>query len=82
MKKFYFIGGPKQACEAEFFRRLNELGGSPSGWLILPHANKDGKALHLVEVSEENEITAHLEHFADIYERSEIIEVVEKPEKS
>lgn len=76
MKKFYFVGGPKKTREAEFFQRLTELGGSPSGWIVLPHANKDGKALHIVEVSNANEITAHLEHFADIYERSEIVEVV------
>ncbi len=33
MKKFYFVGGPKIGQAEEFFRRLNQIGGSPSGGL-------------------------------------------------
>ncbi|MDA8213433.1 MAG: hypothetical protein M0021_16395 [Clostridia bacterium] len=79
MKKYYFVGGPKKGHEKEFFQRLAKLGGSPAGWTIFPHAGKDGKALHIVETSEMADILNHLGHFTDIYERSEIVEVVEKP---
>ncbi len=56
MKKFYFVGGPKAGQAEEFFRRLAQIGGPPSGWRIYPHAIKDGKALHLVEVESQDEI--------------------------
>jgi hypothetical protein len=45
MKKFYFVGGPKTGQSEEFFRRLNQIGGTPFGWRIYPHAVNDGKAL-------------------------------------
>jgi hypothetical protein len=76
MKIFYFVGGPKPGQAEEFFRRLKQIGGIPSGWRIYPHASNDGKALHLVEVKSQDEIVHHLEHFHDIYECSEIVEII------
>ena len=77
MNKFYFIGGPKKGQENEFFKRLNDLGGAPPDWRIFPHSNHDGKALHIIEAKSNDEIIDHLKHFEDIYERTEIIEIVE-----
>jgi hypothetical protein len=78
MKKFYFVGGPKPGQTEEFFRRLNQIGGSPSGWRLYPHADHSGKALHLVDAESEESIIDHLQHFQDIYERSEIVEISER----
>jgi hypothetical protein len=78
MKKFYFVGGPKPGQTEEFFRRLNQIGGSPSGWRLYPHADHSGKALHLVDTESQDDIIRHLEHFHDIYERSEIVEIIER----
>ena len=39
MKKYYFVGGPKEGFAEEFFQRLGKLGGPPVGWRIFPHAN-------------------------------------------
>ena len=78
MKKFYFVGGPKPGQAEEFFRRLNQIGGSPLGWRLYPHAIDDGKALHLVDTESQDDIVRHLEHFQDIYERSEIVEIIER----
>jgi hypothetical protein len=75
MKIFYFVGGPKQGQAEEFFRRLAEIGGSPAGWQIFPHRVNDGKALHIVETDSQQDIMMHLDHFGDIYEHSEIIEI-------
>ena len=74
MTTFYFVGGPKEGKEAEFFRRLATLGGAPAGWTIFPHAN-DASALPIVTASGAQEILDHLENFRDIYERGEIVEV-------
>jgi hypothetical protein len=79
MQKFYFIGGPREGQAEEFFRRLGQVGGSPRGWEIYPHAARDGKALHVVEAGSKEEILDHLGHFAGIYERTEIVEIVERP---
>lgn len=78
MKMFYFVDGPKPGFTDEFFRRLNQIGEPSPTWKIYPHAVRDGKALHLVEAESELEILDHLRHFGDIYERSEIIEIVSK----
>jgi hypothetical protein len=78
MRKFYFVGGPKTGQAEEFFRRLSQLGGPPSGWQIYPHAQNDGKALHIAESESEDEILSHLENFADLYERTEVMEIVER----
>ena len=75
MKEFYFVGGPRPGREAEFFRRLKEVGGSPPGWLILRHATDD-RALHVVSTESEGDILAHLRQFGDAYERGEIVEVL------
>jgi hypothetical protein len=78
MKKFYFVGGPKAGQAEEFFRRLNQIGGIPSGWCLYPHADSSGKALHLLDAESEEGIIDHLRHFQDIYERSEIVEIIER----
>lgn len=78
MKKFYFIGGPKEGYVEEFFKRLANVGGTPSSWRIYPHANNDGKALHIMLVENESKILEHLNHFEDVYDRSEIIEIVDR----
>jgi hypothetical protein len=78
MKKFYFVGGPKTGQADEFFRRLNQIGGTPSGWCLYPHAGNSGKALHLVDAASQDDIVHHLEHFQDIYERGEIVEIIER----
>lgn len=75
MKLFYFVGGPKPGRAEEFFQRLHQIGGSPAGWRIYPHSTHDGKALHVVSAESQQAILDHLQHFDDIYERSEIIEV-------
>jgi hypothetical protein len=76
MKKFYFVGGPKRGQAEAFFRRLNQIGGTPFGWRLFPHADNSGKALHLVDAESQDEILNHLQHFHDIYERSEIVEII------
>ncbi|HYU71937.1 MAG TPA: hypothetical protein VEL31_04570 [Ktedonobacteraceae bacterium] len=78
MKKFYFVGGPKTGQAEAFFRRLNQIGGTPSGWRLYPHASSDNKALHLVDAESQDDIVRHLEHFQDIYECSEIVEIIER----
>jgi hypothetical protein len=77
MKMFYFVGGPKPGRADDFFRRLAEAGGPPPGWQIYPFANTDGKALHIVRVDSADAIAAHLAQFADIYESTPPVELVE-----
>lgn len=76
MKKFYFVGGPKEGYSEEFFRRLGEIGGPPTGWNVYPHSRQDGKALHIVEVETINDILEHLQYFDGIYDRGDIIEII------
>ncbi|HEU4463522.1 MAG TPA: hypothetical protein VFS53_00615 [Gemmatimonadota bacterium] len=82
MKLFYFDGGPVEGQQDAFFRRLAEIGGSPAGWRLYPHASRDGRALHLVEARGEEEIDAHLAQFGPIYERGPIVEVVQRPDQA
>ncbi len=79
MKKFYFIGGPKSGRSEEFFQRLDQVGGTPSGWCVYPHAAVDGKALHIANADSLGNILDHLGNFEGIYERSEIVEIIERP---
>lgn len=79
MKTYYFVGGPLPGKTGEFFARLGALGGPPPGWQIHPHASGDGNALHLVQAGSPADITAHLDHFSDIYEHGPIVEVVPRP---
>lgn len=74
MRTFYFVGGPREGHEADFLRRLEELGGVPSGWRIYPHV-LDRRALHVVVATSVQEVLDHLEHFRDIYEHGGIVEV-------
>lgn len=78
MKLFYFVGGPREAQLKEFRRRLQSIGGTPPTWTIYPHASADGNALHVVRADSMEEITAHLQHFAGIYDHSQIIEIQER----
>ncbi len=75
MRMFYFVGGPTEGHVEEFFARLAQVGGSPANWQIYPHTANDGKALHLVSTESMQSILDHLQHFQDIYEHSEIVEV-------
>ena len=78
MRTYYFVGGPRDGEEAPFFAQLQSVGGSPDGWRIYPHADSDGRALHLVEAESEAPILAHLAQFGTIYERGPIVEVVQR----
>jgi hypothetical protein len=78
MKKYYFIGGPKKGFTEEFFQRLGKIGGPPTGWKIYPIVKEKGKALHIVDAENEGAIKEHLRHFEGIYERGDIIEILEK----
>jgi hypothetical protein len=63
----------------EFFRRLARAGGPPPTWDIYPHANGDGKALHVVHVEDEVAIRKHLAQFSGFYEAQPLIEILESP---
>jgi hypothetical protein len=78
MRTYYFVGGPIPGHAEAFFRRLSQAGGPPPGWHIYPHAEGDGRALHVVRVESAEAIAAHLAQFADIYEATPPIEVVER----
>ena len=75
MSTYYFVGGPRPGCMDEFLARLRAAGGPPPGWLILPHASGDGRALHVVEARSADEVARHLAVFDGIYELDEIVEV-------
>jgi hypothetical protein len=77
MKMFYFVGWPTPGCGDDFFRRLAEAGGPPPSWQIYPFASADGKALHIVRVDSADAIAAHLAQFADIYESTPPVELVD-----
>jgi hypothetical protein len=79
VRLFYFVGGPIEGQQDAFFTRLAAVGGSPPGWRLFPHMGQDGRALHIVEASGEDEIDAHLAQFAAIYERGPIVEVIPRP---
>ena len=74
-RTYYFVGGPTEGHEEAFFRRLSEVGGLPPGWQIYPHASGDGRALHVVQVVDEDAILTHLAQFAPFYERGPIVQV-------
>jgi hypothetical protein len=76
---FYFVGGPLPGEMVEFRRRLGDAGGPPPGWLILPHANGDGRALHVVHAETREEVLRHLALFDGIYVHEAIVEVKEIP---
>ena len=77
MRMYYFIGGPTPGNREVFFRRLEAAGGLPAGWSVYPHISDDDKALHIARVDSEKAIAAHLALFADIYESTNPIEVVD-----
>jgi len=79
MKTYYFVGGPPPDRMQEFRARLAAAGGPPPGWLLLPHASRDGKALHVVQAESPEAVLRHLAHFDGIYSHGEIIEVVQVP---
>lgn len=80
MKLFYFVGGPTEGHEDDFRRRLTEIGGSPSGWMVYPH-RVDREALHLVRTADLADIDAHLAQFGIAYERGPIVELVDAPRR-
>jgi hypothetical protein len=79
MRTFYFVGGPIDGQREEFIQRLADVGGSPPGWQIYPHAGRDGRALHVVHADSEASILAHIANFDPIYERGPIVEVLTTP---
>jgi hypothetical protein len=52
-------------------------GGLPTGWSVYPHVNGDDKALHIARVDSEKAVAAHLALFADVYESTKPIEVID-----
>jgi hypothetical protein len=76
MRTFYFVGGPIDGQGEAFRRRLAQVGGSPPGWQIYPHASGDGRALHVVSTEAEEAIEAHLANFDPIYMHGPIVEVI------
>lgn len=79
MRRYYFVGGPLPGQMNEFRRRLGEAGGPPPGWLVLPHASGDGRALHVVQEESLESVQRHLARFDGIYAHDEIVEVIEPP---
>jgi hypothetical protein len=79
MRTFYFVGGPINGQREDFLHRLADVGGSPPGWQIYPHAGRDGRALHVVQADSETSILVHLAKFDPIYERGPIVEVLPAP---
>jgi hypothetical protein len=77
MRTFYFVGGPTPGNREVFFCRLEAAAGLPAGWSVYPHISGDDEALHIVRVDSESAIAAHLALFADIYECTKPIEVVD-----
>lgn len=78
MRTFYFVGGPTPGNTDAFFRRLAEAGGPLPGWRIWPHADGGGRALHVVPAETVADIEAHLARFADLYEATPPVEIVER----
>lgn len=79
MKTYYFVGGPEPGMMDEFRRRLGDAGGPPPGWLVLPHASGDGRALHVVHADSREAVLRHLAHFDGIYAHDPIVEVRDPP---
>ena len=78
MKDYYFIGGPVPSREDLFYKTLKEIGETPSGWKILPYADRQGEALHIITAESKDDIMDHLRHFEGFYQHSEIIEIVDR----
>jgi hypothetical protein len=81
MTTYYFVGGPLPGMMDEFRRRLDTAGGPPQGWLVLPHAGGDGRALHVVLADSREAILRHLAHFEGIYAHDAIVEVRAPPSR-
>jgi hypothetical protein len=81
MNSYYFVGGPLPGTMDEFRRRLDAAGGPPQGWLVLPHASGDGRALHVVLADSREAILRHLAHFEGIYAHDAIVEVRAPPSR-
>jgi hypothetical protein len=79
MSTYYFVGGPLPGRMDEFLRRLGAAGGTPAGWLVLPHASGDGRALHVVHAPSPDAILRHLALFEGIYAYDTIVEVRAPP---
>jgi hypothetical protein len=81
MNTYYFVGGPLPGMMDDFRRRLAAAGGPPQGWLVLPHASGDGRALHVVLADSREEIRRHLAHFEGIYAHDAIVELRAPPSR-
>jgi hypothetical protein len=82
MPMFSCVAGPVAGRADEFFRRLDQIGGSPAGRQICPHAPDDRKALHLVDAPTRRAIRDHLERFRDLDAWGDIVEVRAAPRSS
>jgi hypothetical protein len=79
MNTYYFVGGPLPGTMEEFRRRLEAAGGSPPGWLVLPHVSGDGRALHVVHADSREVVLRHLARFEGIYAHDDLVEVRPPP---
>jgi hypothetical protein len=79
MRTYYFVGGPLPGKMGEFLGRLDAAGGTPPGWLVLPHASGDGRALHVVQADSRQAVLAHVACFEGIYAHDDIVEVRTPP---
>jgi hypothetical protein len=76
MSLFYVVGGPRPGERDAFFRRLDEIGGTPPRWTLYRHADGDGQALHIVEAPSADAVLAHLAALGPIYVHGPVIEIV------
>ncbi len=79
MRTYYFVGGPTAGHMDEFRRRLAAVAGPPPGWLVLPHASGDGRALHVVEAESREAVLEHLAVFEGVYAHDDLVEVRPRP---
>lgn len=76
MSLFYVVGGPRPGERDAFFRRLEEIGGTPPGWTLYRHAGGDDRALHIVEAPSADAVLAHLDALGPIYTHGPVVEIV------
>lgn len=76
MSLFYVVGGPRPGERDAFFSRLAEIGGTPPGWMLYPHADESGQALHIVEAPSAYAVHAHLDALGASYEHGPVVEIV------
>ena len=74
MALFFYVGNPKKGREKEFFDKVH-LMEPPQNAQVYPFADRSSnKALHIVEADSVDEVKKHI--FADLYETTEITEIL------